>query len=98
LVPDSHPPPLETARLSWLPSLGYGCGAGLGRVWAGPQTIVRRSATSVRDFAIPWLGVSVPDPPRRMAVGCELARQLCDLVKLRNDSTGTAVRVHLTSP
>lgn len=74
-------------------AIRHGGGSGVLRFWAGPEMLsceVSDTGTGLSDH----LAGQLP-PVRGRGFGLWLARQLCDLVEVRSDGTGTTVRLHL---
>lgn len=79
-------------------AIEHGGGSGVARVWTGSRTTlceIKDTGAGLRD---PLVGYLPPPPGRADLRGLWMARQFCDLVEVRTDPAGTAVRLHLTLP
>jgi anti-sigma regulatory factor (Ser/Thr protein kinase) len=79
-------------------AIEHGGGSGILRIWTGPQTMVCEVSDTGAGLRDPLAGHLPPPPGRAGLCGLWLARQFCDLVEVRSDSTGTIVRLHLALP
>jgi anti-sigma regulatory factor (Ser/Thr protein kinase) len=69
-------------------------GSGVLRSWRTPEAVVHevRDAGVLRD---PLVGRRRPGVEEEAGRGLWLVHQLCDLVEVRSDATGTTVRVQM---
>jgi len=76
-------------------AIKHGGGRGLLRVWSTPTSTVCQVEDSghIRD---PLAGRRIPQPNATGGRGLWTVNQLCDLVEVRSNRTGTKVRVHST--
>ena len=75
-------------------SIRHGGGHGLLRVWREPRALV----CEIRDQGTiddPLAGRRRPTGDQGSGYGLWLANQLCDLVQLRSDATGSTARLHM---
>ncbi|HKR51417.1 MAG TPA: sensor histidine kinase, partial [Pseudonocardiaceae bacterium] len=79
-------------------AIEHGGGSGVLQFWTGRQTISCEVSDTGGGLRDPLTGHL---PPSRCTVrgrGLWMARQFCDLVELRTDTSGTVVRLHLNLP
>jgi hydroxymethylpyrimidine pyrophosphatase-like HAD family hydrolase len=78
-------------------SLRHGAGSGAVRLWREPEAVVCevRDAGCIDD---PLAGRRTAEPERSRGRAIKEANQLCDLVQVRSNLHGTAVRVHTWLP
>jgi anti-sigma regulatory factor (Ser/Thr protein kinase) len=75
-------------------SLKHGGGEGILRIWQDPATLY----CEVRDHGYitqPLVGREKPSPDTDSGRGLWLVNQLCDLVQVRTNESGTVVRLHM---
>jgi anti-sigma regulatory factor (Ser/Thr protein kinase) len=75
-------------------SVRYADGAGRARIWREAASLV----CEIRDggrMEAPLAGLITPRPDQTSGRGLWLVNQFCDLVQIRSDEAGTAVRVHM---
>ncbi len=75
-------------------SLKHGGGEGILRIWQDPATLY----CEVRDHGFirePLVGRQKPTPDTEGGRGLWLVNQLCDLVQVRTNESGTVVRLHM---
>jgi anti-sigma regulatory factor (Ser/Thr protein kinase) len=76
-------------------SLKHGGGEGVLRVWQDPATLY----CEVRDQGYirhPLVGREKPEPDTESGRGLWLVNQVCDLVQVRTNESGTVVRLHMS--
>jgi anti-sigma regulatory factor (Ser/Thr protein kinase) len=75
-------------------SLLHGGGDGVLRLWREPDALVCEVSDS-GTIADPLVGRASPSVDQLGGRGVWLANQLCDLVQVRSDASGTVVRLHV---
>jgi anti-sigma regulatory factor (Ser/Thr protein kinase) len=76
-------------------SVRHGGGAGTSRFWREPGALVVEVADAGR-IVQPLVGRLRPTPTQTGGRGLWMANQVCDLVRIRSDEAGTAVRLHMS--
>jgi anti-sigma regulatory factor (Ser/Thr protein kinase) len=75
-------------------SLLHGGGDGVLLLWREPDALVCEVSDS-GTIADPLVGRASPSVDQLGGRGVWLANQLCDLVQVRSDASGTVVRLHV---
>jgi anti-sigma regulatory factor (Ser/Thr protein kinase) len=75
-------------------SVRHGGGAGRLRVWREGETLLCEVHDAGR-IEVPLAGRVRPRPEQLTGRGLWLVNQLCDLVQIRSDQTGTVARLHM---
>jgi anti-sigma regulatory factor (Ser/Thr protein kinase) len=76
-------------------SVRHGGGTGTSRFWRESGTLVVEVADAGR-IEQPLVGRLQPTPSQEGGRGLWMANQLCDLVRIRSGTTGTAIRLHMS--
>jgi anti-sigma regulatory factor (Ser/Thr protein kinase) len=77
-------------------SVRHGGGGGVLLMWKEGETLICEVRDSGR-IEEPLIGRSRPSPDRPSGRGLWLVNQVCDLVQIRSDGSGSVVRIHLNS-
>ena len=77
-------------------SVRHGGGAGVLLMWEEDETLICEVRDSGR-IEEPLIGRSRPAPDRPSGRGLWLVNQVCDLVQIRSDGSGSVVRIRLNS-